>query len=341
MAVMKYLGSDGLYHVLPAYVSSQVQSVNGKTGIVELGYNDIHNLPEELDKKITAPTTGETGQLLSRKADGTVEWKTVSTEEPTYVAKTFDKTQSYGVGDYVFYNNELYKAKGFVPAADFNPAQWDKVKVMDELVNQEVSLDTIAPKFNKTDAYNIGDFVIQNNRLYKAKVAKSAGTDFIAANWEEHNVVGLIDENADEHETITNDIAGDYDPAHSYAAGDFCMYNAQLYKANDATTGPWNAAKWGATKVVNELGGDPINNLCSEWSATGYYAGGAMVMHDGKLYIMKEASSTIGTFKPTEWQEVKAVDELLAFVKQLIQFLGFKFEPSWDGTKINYLFDVN
>lgn len=30
MAVMKYLGSDGLYHVLPAYVSSQVQSVNGK-----------------------------------------------------------------------------------------------------------------------------------------------------------------------------------------------------------------------------------------------------------------------------------------------------------------------
>lgn len=340
MAVMKYLGSDGLYHVLPAYVSSQVQSVNGKTGIVELSYNDIHNLPEELDKKITAPTTGEAGQLLSRKADGTVEWKTVSTEAPSYIAKAFDKTQTYGVGDYVFYDNDLYKAKVFVPAGDFNPAQWDKVKVMDELLNQEVNLDAVAPKFNKADEYEAGDFIIQNNKLYKAKVAKAPGTDFVAANWEEHNVVGLFEDNDDAHKTILNDMAADYDPAHAYAAGDFCIYNGQLYKANGDVTGTWNPAKWDATKVTNELGAEAVNNLCSEWSTTKQYAGGAMVMHDGKLYIMKNASSTIGTFVPAEWQETKAVDELVAFVKQLIRFMGFKFEPSWDGTKINYLFDV-
>lgn len=220
MAVMKYLGSDGLYHVLPAYVSSQVQSVNGKTGIVELSYNDIHNLPEELDKKITAPTTGEAGQLLSRKADGTVEWKTVSTEAPSYIAKSFDKTQTYGVGDYVFYDNDLYKAKGFVPAGEFNPTQWDAVKVMDE------------------------------------------------------------------------------------------------------------------------IGAEAVNNLCSEWTTTGVYTAGSMVMHEGKLYICKETAATVGTFNPAQWQQTKAVDELYRLVRKLIDFLGFKFDPNWDGTKVDYLFKV-
>lgn len=340
MAVMKYLGSDGLYHVLPAYVSSQVQSVNGKTGIVELNYNDIHNLPEELDKKITAPTTGEAGQLLSRKADGTVEWKTVSTEEPTYIAKAFDKTRTYGVGEYIFYDNDLYKAKGFVPAHDFTPSEWEKVKVMEELVNQEVSLDAIAPKFNKSETYEAGDFVIQNNKLYKAKVAKAAGTDFVAANWEEHNVVGLFEDNDDAHKTILNDMAADYDPAHAYTAGDFCIYNGQLYKANDDVTGTWNPAKWDATKVTNELGSEPINNLCSEWTTTGIYTAGSMVVHEGKLYICKETAATVGTFKLTEWVETKAVDELYRFVRKLIEFMGFKFDPNWDGTKVDYQFEV-
>lgn len=93
----------------------------------------------------------------------------MSTEEPAYIAKAFDKTQTYGVGEYVFYDNDLYKAKGFVPAHDFTPSEWEKVKVMEEIVNQEVSLDAIAPTWfvDETSRYQLGDFVIKDGLLYK------------------------------------------------------------------------------------------------------------------------------------------------------------------------------
>lgn len=45
----------------------------------------------------------------------------------------------------------------------------------------------------------------------------------------------------------------EYDPTHTYRAGDFCVYNGTLYKAFRQTTGPFELVDWTATNVGDEI----------------------------------------------------------------------------------------
>ena len=51
-----------------------------------------------------------------------------------------------------------------------------------------------------------------------------------------------------------DDFADEYDSSSTYDAGDFAMYNGQLYKCNTAsTTGTWDSTKWDASTVGSEI----------------------------------------------------------------------------------------
>lgn len=54
------------------------------------------------------------------------------------------------------------------------------------------------------------------------------------------------------HNTIGADA---YDDTATYNTGDYCIYGGELYKCNDDNvTGAWDATKWDATILVDELG---------------------------------------------------------------------------------------
>lgn len=56
---------------------------------------------------------------------------------------------------------------------------------------------------------------------------------------------------------LLGNIAAVYDDTATYAAGDYCTYNGQLYKANQAisTAESFDATHWDATTIMAEIGG--------------------------------------------------------------------------------------
>lgn len=340
MAVIKYW--DGLQWVkMPLIVPSSVMSVNGKTGVIVLQENDIPNLVDDLDSKVVKPAVeGEDGQFLISKGDGSTQWKTFEVSEPTFVAPKYEKSQTYPAGSYVFYDNDLYKAKDFVPtASEFDPSKWEKTKVMNELLDQEVDLHSIAPDFDKTNAYAKGDYVIFASGLYQAKENIPAG-EFNPVKWESKSVTNLNDEVDNRVDAAEEMLADEYSTTATYSEGDYVVYEDKLYKANNTTSGAFDTSKWDEVKITDELDNN-INNVCSEWSNAKLYKCSDMVIYEDKLYVLTAASSTVGTWKPSEWHEIKAVDQLVSMLNQLIKALGVKAVPTWDGSNISYNFELD
>ena len=48
-------------------------------------------------------------------------------------------------------------------------------------------------------------------------------------------------------------LADQYNSSQTYNAGDYCIYEYQLYKCNDTTTGNWDSTKWDGTTIINEF----------------------------------------------------------------------------------------
>ena len=112
------------------------------------------------------------------------------------------------------------------------------------------------------------------------------------------------------HDSIGADA---YDDTATYNTGDYCIHNGGLYKCNDDNvTGTWNAAKWDATILIDELGGSGSSlvlpeSIADEYDDTATYTAGDFVMYQGILYKCNHISAT-GSFDPTKWDAISATD---------------------------------
>lgn len=112
------------------------------------------------------------------------------------------------------------------------------------------------------------------------------------------------------HNTIGADA---YDDTATYNTGDYCIYGGELYKCNDDNvTGAWDATKWDATILVDELGGSGSSlvlpeSIADEYDDTASYTAGDFVMYQGILYKCNHISAT-GSFDPTKWDAISATD---------------------------------
>lgn len=112
------------------------------------------------------------------------------------------------------------------------------------------------------------------------------------------------------HNTIGADA---YDDTATYNTGDYCIYGGELYKCNDDNvTGAWDATKWDATFLVDELGGSGSSlvlpeSIAAEYDDTASYTAGDFVMYQGILYKCNHISAT-GSFDPTKWDAISATD---------------------------------
>ena len=120
-------------------------------------------------------------------------------------APAFDATSgTYAVGDFVTYENKLYKFKAaHSTAGAFNPAEVDAVTVADLVTALSTSISTtksglqnnIADQFDATSGvYAIGDIVYHEDGLYKFKAAHAAGDPWSASEVDAVQVEDLIED---------------------------------------------------------------------------------------------------------------------------------------------------
>lgn len=127
------------------------------------------------------------------------------------IAPEFAAANAYSIGDVVTHEDQLYKFKAAHTAGDaWDASEVDAVDVLDliddasdDLVDKinEVRSD-LAPAFDSTQAYSIGDVVTYGYQTYKFKAAHTAGSAWSSSEVDAVTVVDLI--NAAEPDSLTS-----------------------------------------------------------------------------------------------------------------------------------------
>ena len=105
------------------------------------------------------------------------------------IAKPYDRTKQYAVGDYCITKSGLWRlSTPYTPPANFTQANWTNVTLID-LVNEKISGLVVAPEYDDTLAYPVvGTLRMHKNVLYKSNVAIPTAEAWTAAHWDEVSV---------------------------------------------------------------------------------------------------------------------------------------------------------
>ena len=110
------------------------------------------------------------------------------------------------------------------------------------------SITMFAPEFSadSSTSYDQGDYVIYDQNLWRCKKATTGGTWTGTTDWVKVAAGAEID-------NVLKQTAAQFDISATYSAGDYAIYQAELYRFNVAHTGSWAAADVTKVKMANEL----------------------------------------------------------------------------------------
>ena len=187
------------------------------------------------------------------------------------IAEEFDESEVYSKGDYVFHEGKLYRfIVSHVPGSyqEWTPSHVEEVVVTDEFIGSdqlEEALSDYTPKgviaseFDKDVAYNVGDYVFHDGKLYIFASNHIAGAIWDSSLVIEKNITEqFIDyyklNDRLEDYAKTNVIAEEFDAQESYAVGDYVYFQGKLYRFIQPHIGTaWNSAHVVEVTVGGEL----------------------------------------------------------------------------------------
>lgn len=193
----------------------------------------------------------------------------------------------------------------------------------------------LANEYNNTLTYNIGDYCIYNNVLYKCNTSISSNEDWTSAHWTEVKVTDEIvsASGSDSSELFVIDLT--FEPKHGY----------------DYKTDPNYKGVWSGNTVYNE--GDIVwirrgtSNIsdAEPWSATVTYEEDALVSYRGEYYKCINQVEGEGTSPDIDTKHWKNTSETSVDYGDYYRFLGeeqymFSIPPVYyteDEPPVNYI----
>jgi len=102
------------------------------------------------------------------------------------VAPTYNSASTYSTYDYCIYNDNLYRCIAVSTTGSFTPADWTQVTIGGDLNSLRSDISTnatniantislLAPSYNGSNTYNVGDIVIYSSGLYRCNSANTTG----------------------------------------------------------------------------------------------------------------------------------------------------------------------
>ena len=116
------------------------------------------------------------------------------------------------------------------------------------------SVADICEEFSKLSTYDVGDYCIYENVLYKCTTAITTEGEWDATKWKATS----IDKELKEISSYTENkdvISDKYDSSKTYSVGDYCIYNDTLYKCKTQITSAeeFDSSKWEPTNCGKEF----------------------------------------------------------------------------------------
>ena len=301
-------------------------------------------------KNVAAGTTPTNAafwvQLVSKGDSGTISIGTVTTGEPgTNASVTNVGTQTDAVFNFVIPEGE----KG--EQGDSGTLTIGTVTTLPEGTNATVrnvgtaenavlnfgiprgdtghfDAEFIADYFDNTKDYNVGDYVIYSNDLYKFTSPHRAGA------WNDSEVVRVAVANELVHKADSASIAQEFQPFHSYSTNDYVTFNGRLYQFTSAHgSGNWNPSE--VTQITY-----------TAFSSTEDYSAGDYVEYDGQMYQFTSAHSG-SVWDDNDVEELNitpfstgtayAVDDYVMYEESLYKFTSAHTDGAWDSNEADAL----
>jgi hypothetical protein len=219
----------------------------------------------------------------------------------------YDPTATYAVGDFCYYENELYECNTPIasPGETWNPDHWTKIIVKDLIDAAKAVADEAAQEIESAKNLTFDEDFFTPDETDDEVNIKLNGVPFgvdddtplqILQDTQEGIVLGADSP----FQTV---IAPLYDSTSSYGVGDYVMYKSKYYRCANASSTPagdWDEADWAETSVDEILGNistalDTINDNLESVSHAGMYDLGDKTesnLNDGKLAIGAGNSTT-------------------------------------------------
>ena len=231
------------------------------------------------------------------------------------------KNRSYSVGEIIYYNGKLYRAKNIVVAKiEFDYSEWeliveptaiqdwkantvyhkDTIIVIDGISYQvaanftsgnsfENEFNSVKPQYasiidwKQDTKYQKGVTVIYNEKLYQCSITHTSSTSFEKDKW---NLIAAFS---------TTTIIENFETTKNYQQGEIVFYNNRLYRA----TMP--IAKSNTFQPQWEL--ITMDSFAPTWVENKTYQKDMIVFYSGVLYRAKSTTSS-ETFKEDEWERL-------------------------------------
>ena len=272
-------------------------------------------------------TTGDFDSTWWEKATVTDEISDISSKVNNNLATEFSPFSSYLTGDYVWYQNILYQARNDVSAGAFNSSDWETVEVTTKIkelgeYDQKI-LHNIAGDYIDSVQYNPGEYVVHNGYLWVC-IDQATG-EWDDSKWLQARVSDAVTANTDRSQnnlTKINKLAANivepYDPTHTYNTGAYTIYNYQLYRCMQSTTGDFDISSWMPAYICGELNvhfniitnmSSAISGISDELIRSNYFIGvnnNSMKYDSTKSYTTGDLCYNTPTGEePEQFQEYK------------------------------------
>ena len=199
--------------------------------------------------------------------------------------KEWKDNENYKIGDFVIYSNNLYKANAnHTSSLPFDKTQWDLI------IEGENSKGIEILEWNDNVNYEVNDYVLYDNNLYKCLTQHTSSTNFKSdiANW---NLI--IDGTTCNGIQIT-----EFDNTVQYKVNDYVIYDKEVWKNISPNTinNPFNKDEW--KLMIGYIDDDGIK--ITEWTSGNTYKVDDYVIHDNKIFKCLTENSDV-TFTETNW----------------------------------------
>lgn len=251
-----------------------------KTKVYDIDSYVIYN--DKLYRNVTGTST-ETPPSQDRftEQNPTGNWeqvsvmKTVQDNFNTFITNLYngmtewDEAGSYAPNSYVFYNNKIYKnitGTNSTTTPDQDAVNWQEASIMTVINNTYNTFVTTvgASDYDPNKSYKAGDYVIYNNITYKnvsdnpagqggdtiPGVTEGQGTTKV---WIPVTLTEMIDNN---YQTFIKTVgAVDWNPDKSYQAGEYVIYEGNLYrnKTGVNTTPSKDSENWSQVSITDSI----------------------------------------------------------------------------------------
>ena len=182
------------------------------------------------------------------------------------------------------------------------------------------ALADMADTWSDQNNYLQGAYVIYNKTLYKATANNTSGT-WASQSWSATTIAAELAARDTAIATVSDMIAGEYNPSTIYYKGSFCKKDGVFYKATAQTTGTWDSTKWSATKVAPQLADRVTEDVITptpEYTlyASENYSIGDYILIQGKLYKAIASISDGDLFDSTNVQACTVGEEITSLSEQ-------------------------